>query len=598
MCGFGGVFPLKEDELYFKRDVFNRFHKNRGGTSPTRPSFQGNSFIKDLFLSYTRLSVLSTHNPPYFSKCNNFCGMFNGEIFNYQSLSKIFNKDNPVQSELAVLVEMYAKKGPQSLKNLEGQFCGVIYDLKRNHITLFRDRLGLTPLYYSLSRNRIIFSSYQRPIIEINGKTGINKWAKDSIILTGYNIFNESLFKGIFEVLPGEFIIFDINKKKTIGRYHQIEKLVSENTSPDHKDLEEYLKKSLETRIPEIDFSLFLSSGIDSTLTAILMKEKGIVPAATITLDSTKQYSELPHMKETLKFLNYKNPEVITLSHNSFIEKMKHIIEIEEEPHGDISFFSLWELAEKINSQNHIVTFSGDFSDELFLGYEDLTFFLVSKGYSFSEYLKDSKKTRLFIEEYIRHYLIKTDIETASSLFKLEYSIEDFISYTTEYLLMTLHIDYDITIGKLCILLNIYLLYLKNNSIKADRTSMENGFEIRSIFHYYPLIEYVFSLKSSELFIPDKQKSLLVDIINERYPIVFGKKKMPTVPFSNWLTDAPDKFYSVFKKKDMESQFLNYSSINNVLKIHKKNNRNMFRELRLFYVLSLFEGLTTRKALC
>ena len=91
MCGISGIVSTKfidEHEINYLKKIAN-YQVHRG------PDFQDYKFFKNenIFFQHQRLSILDlskNSNQPMFSKCNKYCFIFNGEIYNYKELSSLY----------------------------------------------------------------------------------------------------------------------------------------------------------------------------------------------------------------------------------------------------------------------------------------------------------------------------------------------------------------------------------------------------------------------------------------------------------------------------------------------------------------------------
>ena len=97
--------------------------------------------------------------------------VFNGEIYNHKEIRKELNQIKQIHwktdhSDTEVLIHSYAVWGIKCLKKFRGMFAIALWDKKRNAFYLIRDRLGIKPLYYGITDNRINFSSNVAALLE------------------------------------------------------------------------------------------------------------------------------------------------------------------------------------------------------------------------------------------------------------------------------------------------------------------------------------------------------------------------------------------------------------------------------------------------
>lgn len=184
-------------------------------------------------------------------------------------------------SELIVL--LYNKYKEDCVKYLIGDFAFAIWDDQNQTLFCARDHVGIRPLFYTFNNDTLVFSS------EIKGILAYDK-IKHSINydylkkVCGYisQDNNETVYKTVFKVAPGEFITFKNNQliKKTYWRLNT-EKETYLN-SPDEYliKIKELMEEAVECRLRSAyQVGTELSGGLDSsTITTIVAKrlhEKG-----------------------------------------------------------------------------------------------------------------------------------------------------------------------------------------------------------------------------------------------------------------------------------------------------------------------------------
>ena len=274
MCGFiGTVNQTIPNFLSLVKELSHR-----------GPDEQGIYEDKKIQLGFRRLSIIDLKNgaQPLFSKDKRYALMFNGEIYNYKYLKKILQNKGikfKTQSDTEVLLESFIFWGKECLTKINGMFAFVIYDFKKEELTLARDRFGIKPLYYSLTNNHqgIVYSSEIKTLIKTNvvEKT-INLDAISSYLSFRYPYGVGNFFSQIKKVEPGEVLVFNngnIDKKK----YWEIP-LIQETSNSKEETLIEELEDILDLVVKdhlESDVSVgsLLSGGLDSSLITTMMNK-------------------------------------------------------------------------------------------------------------------------------------------------------------------------------------------------------------------------------------------------------------------------------------------------------------------------------------
>lgn len=72
-------------------------------------------------------------------------------------------------SDEELLMKLIQEKGYDALARVNGDFCGAVYDSLHGTWTIFRDHLGVRPLYYYLDERIFVFSTDIRGIASVEG---------------------------------------------------------------------------------------------------------------------------------------------------------------------------------------------------------------------------------------------------------------------------------------------------------------------------------------------------------------------------------------------------------------------------------------------
>ena len=107
-----------------------------------------------------------------------------------------------------VIILLYEKFGLKGLQELEGIFSFAIWDPKKDLLAIYRDRLGIKPIFFAETELGLAFGSEIKALLEISGiDLTIDNQAR---YLWYGNTFEErSFFKGIKSLLPGQSLIIE-----------------------------------------------------------------------------------------------------------------------------------------------------------------------------------------------------------------------------------------------------------------------------------------------------------------------------------------------------------------------------------------------------
>ena len=97
------------------------------------------------------------------SASGRYVTVFNGEIYNFVGLRNDLKKQGyhfKSESDTEVLVNGFEHWGVlNTIERCVGMFAIAIYDQRVQKLSLFRDRMGEKPLYYSRCNNNLLFAS-------------------------------------------------------------------------------------------------------------------------------------------------------------------------------------------------------------------------------------------------------------------------------------------------------------------------------------------------------------------------------------------------------------------------------------------------------
>ena len=137
--------------------------------------------------SFHRLSILDLSEKaaqPMTSSKYGSSIMFNGEIYNFPQLRIDLENEglefSTSNSDTETLLLGFSFYGKDFVNKIDGQFSIAFTDNQTNTLLLIRDRLGQKPLYYSINKDELIYSSNFKSILsykknfELDDKQVIN----------------------------------------------------------------------------------------------------------------------------------------------------------------------------------------------------------------------------------------------------------------------------------------------------------------------------------------------------------------------------------------------------------------------------------------
>ena len=152
-------------------------------------------------------------NLTYFKSNNNKSILLDGLIYNIDQVKELLSVDSMDKEE--VLVNLLINFKESILPKLNGMY-SIIY-IDNDEVLIVRDLFGIKPLYYSFIDKDIIVSSRIKSIIEYTDNRIIDETGLCELIGMGpSNSIGKTIYKGIYELPPGNLIRFNKDKFEVI----------------------------------------------------------------------------------------------------------------------------------------------------------------------------------------------------------------------------------------------------------------------------------------------------------------------------------------------------------------------------------------------
>lgn len=502
MCGIAGFFNPKRDYTREKMkwlpvlERMNKVQKHRG------PDQDGTYLSSSCGFAHVRLKIIDLliGEQPMIRRSGEteFAIVFNGEIYNMHELKESLTAEGAsfeTASDTEVILVGYMLHGREFIKRLNGIFGAAIWDSHSKTLCLFRDRLGVKPLFYTKKGDTFIFSSEIKglfaypgvePLLDKNGLCEI-------FALGPAKSYGKGVFKDIFEVLPGHVL--------TLDRYSYSDKAYWSLESRPHEDsmkttiektawlFSDAVKKQMLSDIP---ISTFLSGGIDSSLvTAVCAEElkKQGKTLHTFSFDFTDNQKyfksnafqpsqDRPFVEQMVSHCGTDH-RYLECGNKEQLHCLYKAVDARDLPcMADVESSMLYFCSRVV--QHNKVTLTGECADEIFGGYPwfhnkqafETDAFPWSQDMAPRQTLLDDALIReLSMEEYAKEAYEKTINETP---LLAEDTPEEKRRREIAYLN-----------------LRWFMVTLLD---RMDRTSMYSGLEARVPFADHRIVEYVFNI--------------------------------------------------------------------------------------------------------
>jgi asparagine synthase (glutamine-hydrolysing) len=550
--------------------------------------------------------------------------VFNGEIYNYRQLESLLNKLGhkfSTRCDTEVIVHAYEEFGDECVKYLNGMFAFALWDTARRRLLLARDRFGIKPLYYTLSKKQLVFGSELKALLAHPAvERKLDFVALDEYLSFEYVPTPRTIIKDVKKLPPGYRLSFS-ESGLSIESYWDLSLSKSERKPPvswrDYKGrlrqkLEEAVEKEMVSDVP---IGVLLSGGIDSsTILAMMAKHApGNVKSFSIAFEE-KSFDESGYARMAAQHLGSEHHE-LTVTSSMMLDLIPRLMDFLDEPLGDSSLIPTYFLSQF--ARQHVkVALGGDGGDEMFAGYPTLKAHRLIEYYErwvpFSlratlipriiDSLPVSKdnisfdfKARRFISGRgvpvaNRHHrwLGSFTPQEKAELFVPELLQEEVDTYDIAYEHQR-RCDAEQTLNQ--ILYMDVKLYLEGDILtKVDRASMANSLEVRVPFLNHSLVEHVAEIPHSLKLRGTKTKFLLKKAMEDQIPsdIVSRPKKGFNMPVAYWLnSNLKELVQDQFQEDKIRREgFFNPPYIQKLIAEHAEGSRD---NRKLLWTLLVFE---------
>ena len=315
---------------------------------------------------------------------NTYTLLFDGFISNPEFLAMELEVRQISTKEMSLeelLLYSYILKGADFIREVRGAFALAVYNEGEKTLYLFRDALGLRPLFYTQKTGALVFASEIKGLFPYPGIDAIvdQEGLTELLALGPARKPGSAIFKGIFEVKPGHYITYTREGLKD-NTYHRFEIKEHKDSYEDTLDNISYLlDQSIHGLTPSVmPISSLLSGGLDSSIVTAKLAElnDGTLSTYSLEFDNSKQHFkanafqpalDAPFVQEMSTHLETKHT-IYTCNNQIQLDYLKKSVLAHDLPTmADVDSSYLY-FCKKVGKQHKIV-FTGECADEIFCGY-------------------------------------------------------------------------------------------------------------------------------------------------------------------------------------------------------------------------------------
>lgn len=545
MCGFVGAYGPNAFKYTALIHHANRSIKHRGPDGDNVYQSQDGFCV----LAHVRLSILDLTDAAAqpMQKAHDVL-TYNGEIYNHLFLRKPLEQkwQFTSTSDTETILAGLSLEGVDFLEKMSGMFAGAYYHEETKQLVVFRDPLGIKPLYFAnLADSTLIFASEIKALLNIDKTLSGKINVKSMQCYLAYENYPQSntLFENIHSFLPGEVHCYQptliprkfINKLKTTVKVNLSSQDLITKT---RYIIEQSVKNHLLSDVP---IGVYLSGGLDSSIVACMAARhaKDLSSFTGYFTDTDSYYDERKYSRIVAQHIGTQLNEV-EITPNDFTTHFDKIIYALGQPRMGMGGFSQYMVA-KMAGQNRKVFLAGHGGDELFAGYPifKAAWLMQNKWVSKSCWpvLRNASKKELPWIAYMFFMAMQKKAALAPLIFKQtnlghqdNHLLDTFISRSNEPL-EDIQRYYQDT-------------YLPGLLLIEDSLSMAHSLETRLPLWNPELIEWANSIHMKDKMPSGQLKGLLRQVAKGVIPdelLTAPKRGFPT-PLRKWFRNPLESF--------------------------------------------------------
>ena len=328
---------------------------------------------------------------------NTVCIVFNGEIFNFRELRKHLEADGYAfrsKTDTEVLLNLYLKYGDGALVRLNGMFAFALWDTRNRSLLIARDGAGIKPLYYSETRDGLVFASELKALLHCRAvERRIDSRAVHDYMTYLWCPAPRTMLENVKKLEPGAAMQVRGNSP-VISRWRFYDLPFDQNLCtmpPDEASrlVREHVQSAVDRQlVSDAPIGAFLSGGMDSS-SVVACAARGLdrqsFDCFTIGFkDKSYQLEgnddDLPYARRVARHLGvdlhtiYVGPEMA--------RELQRMIYFLDEPQADFAAVNTFFICRLAREHGIKVLLSGAGGDDIFSGYRRHRALLLERFWS------------------------------------------------------------------------------------------------------------------------------------------------------------------------------------------------------------------------
>ena len=503
------------------------------------------------------------------------------------------------KSDTEVIVHLYEEYGKHCVDHLRGMFVFAIWDSRQHSVFLARDRLGIKPLFYRATADRLLFASELKAILqEPEVPRRLNFEAIRVYLIYGYVPGDSCIFHGISKLPPGHTLTWREGQIR-ITQYWDVN-VDAGPTLSDSDYIDQFLPALREAVAlhmrSDVPVGILLSGGVDSSAVVALASLAVSARLKTFSVGFAEEdYSELAWARQIADRYKTEHLEIIVRERD--VAVLPDIVWHLDEPFADPSALPMYFVCRE--AAKHVrVCLTGDGADEVFAGY---TRYRDAHAYRYVDWVPRPVREAVCTaigsvmpaEMWGRGLLERIGADAAERYLEMVgvFSVKEsaaILSGTAAASRITGNLEaYFPDDGRnllTCMQQADQNTYLPDDIlVKADRMSMQNSIELRPPFLDHRIVEFGNSLPPKLKLRGVTGKYVLKRALSGYLPQeTLNRRKMGFgIPIKHWFREglegpAEDMLLG---SSSRSTRFLNRHAVSELLRAHQRGMRDLSRRI-------------------
>jgi asparagine synthase (glutamine-hydrolysing) len=374
MCGITGIFDTlggrQLDRALLRRMTDSLSHRGPDGS--------GEHHAAGIALGHRRLAIIdiATGQQPLYNEDGSVVVVFNGEIYNFQSLIpelQALGHTFRTRSDTEVIVHAWEAWGERCVDRLRGMFAFALWDAGKQTLFLARDRLGVKPLFYAnLPDGQFVFGSELKSVVLHPGVARtIDPCALEEYFALGYVAEPRTIFGAVRKLPPGHSLVLRRGEPVSAPKEYWDVKFTLDrqlDLPEAMEELDRRLEEAVRLRmIAEVPLGAFLSGGVDSSAVVAVMARVSSSSVNTCSISFEDPAFDETRFAQTVAD-RYRTQHFVDRVASEDFDLIDELATVYDEPYADSSAIPTYRVCQ-LARQHVTVALSGDGGDESFGGY-------------------------------------------------------------------------------------------------------------------------------------------------------------------------------------------------------------------------------------